>query len=157
MFSLMLSITTLILVAGFIAGKFWRVAIMKSTFGVQYACVSTFENKNLIDLSNGNSKIFSICSNVGIRKITVHKDVYHDDGRRLEMIAHTLEDIGPMETIYVKVNAEGNDSVCFVEILRNDYVKNTFRVLRCGKDTPLTRIDNRVKMTTKGWIYHICG
>ena len=156
--SLIMSTITFVLVTVFFAGKVWRVSQSQKTPRAHYVFMPESESDKVgfvVDLSNGDGDVFSVCSEDGMKSITVHKTLFDNGSSKKARISYVMEGIDPKEEIRFRVKSSEDGNACLVKILKNDYTKVSFKVTK--SDGVLVQSECKVKMTWKSWLFYVCG
>ena len=148
------SIVTCVAFLLYLAGHIWVVLKSRHTFESQ----EDMEDEDNVLLIDPIGKIFTLQSDYGIISLKVYKFDYNEDGR-LNMTSKKLKgsyENLQKEKLYIRCDLGEINSPTQFEIKREDYTVLSFIVQTSGKNGHIFARDFKVKLTFKGFLYHLC-
>lgn len=157
------SIVTCVAFLLYLAGHIWVVLKSRHTLYekltvLPFESQEDMEDEDNVLLIDPIGKIFTLQSDYGIISLKVYKFDYNEDGR-LNMTSKKLKgsyENLQKEKLYIRCDLGEINSPTQFEIKREDYTVLSFIVQTSGKNGHIFARDFKVKLTFKGFLYHLC-
>ena len=157
------AIATLILFILYFVGRIWVInknkKLLFENFSIEYITEEDkVERKNQYDL--GGLELITISSTQGLNWIKVYKVEFDSKSNKMviknkePLIYHNLLNVN--ENLYIKDTIPCGMPIYRIEYERFDYIQGKFEVGFDGEYGGLSKIDFKIKLTIKSYLYYIC-